>query len=652
MNKFTTFIFLMASYILLSFLPTSNEERTIKSSSHLERIKIAFFENIRHFEESVDALYVSAEQLSNDMASVRKLQNDLKNCRLAYKEIEHFVAHMDPQGASDLLNGAPLPSLEENVNSLNVLEPEGLQILDELIFSENPYEAKNEILTKCKSLDINFDTMKKIFKAFPLGDRHVFESIRENLIRIFTLGVSGFDTPASGNALPEAYTSMNSLLNLLIQYEGLNPPIPFEETISLMKEAVIHLKDQKDFDNFDRLYFLKKFINPLYEKVYELQINMHIETVDEVFDYSLPVNYHATNLFAEDFLHKTPFTQLYHSPTHELKLELGRLLFFDPVLSANLERSCASCHQPEKAFTDGLDKSIAFDFEGTVGRNSPTLINAIYSHRFFYDMRSEDQEKQMEHVVFNEKEFNADFTMIVNRLGQSEEYLNLFKAAYPELRNRAICQWSIENAITAFVESLTSFNSPFDQYVRGETKELSPEAYRGFNLFMGKAACGTCHFAPVFNGTVPPLFQESESEVLGVPRTKSEDNAEIDPDLGRYANGRITEHVDFYKYSFKTTTVRNVALTAPYMHNGVFDTLEEVVTFYNKGGGVGLGYEVPHQTLPFSSLGLSEDEVNDLVAFMETLTEDAERFNQKPTRLPAFEGSEEIYNDRVIGGHY
>src|SRR5690606_30945472 len=134
------------------------------------------------------------------------------------------------------------------------------------------------------------------------------------------------------------------------------------------------------------------------------------------------------------------------------------------------------------------------------------LIAAGYSTRFFWDMRAFDLEKQVVHVIDNDMEFNTNFDAIVNKLNKNDEYNKLFKEAYGGIDKGNINERSISNAIAAYVNSLKSFNSPFDKYVRNETRDYPENAKRGFNLFMGKAACGSCHFAPVFNGTVPPFY--------------------------------------------------------------------------------------------------------------------------------------------------
>ena len=130
---------------------------------------------------------------------------------------------------------------------------------------------------------------------------------------------------------------------------------------------------------------------------------------------------------------------------------------------------------------------------------------------------------------------------------------------------------------------------------------------------MGRAKCATCHYMPLFNGTFPPRFNKIESEVIAVPEKAGSNK--IDPDLGRYEIIKV----ESLRHAFKTPTVRNATLTAPYMHNGVFKTLEEVIEFYNKGGGAGLGLKIDNQTLPSDSLNLSKTEQEEIIAFIKSL---------------------------------
>ena len=150
--------------------------------------------------------------------------------------------------------------------------------------------------------------------------------------------------------------------------------------------------------------------------------------------------------------------------------------------------------------------------------------------------------------------------------------------------------------------------------MRGEG-ELSKSEKAGFNLFAGKAKCATCHYVPLFNGLVPPEFTETESEVIGVP---ADSKKTFDGDAGKYLFTRSAIH----RNAFKTPTIRNIALTAPYMHNGVFETLEEVMDFYNKGGGAGTHTAPENQTLPAEKLRLSKKEIKNIIAFMKALTDE------------------------------
>ncbi len=641
-----SFFALLVGIHLLGFKQAEQNPSTLVAEQYQEGINI--------FLNKIQKLEVTAQNFSSNIATLENLQSDFLQCRADFKKIEFLLEFFDHEAIKDYVNGAPLLSLERNAPEAIILEPEGLQVLDELIFSEKPNEEAEAILDNANKLKNSFRKIASVQKQTRLYDRHIFEATRAELVRIFTLGVTGFDTPGSINALEDAKNSMEGLQKALLTYSTWFEKYKIESGKVLLlqlEEAKQYLQKNTDFDTFDRLTFLKNHINPLYKSIYDVQMGLGVETFEEVSNVLKPINYHATNLFSNDFFNHSYYTNMAESKLEKERIYLGRMLFFDPVLSINNERACASCHQPNKGFTDGQTKSLALNFDGTIDRNAPTVINSIYAERFFYDLRSSFLSTQVEHVIHDKKEFNTSYFQVLSKLKSSEEYKELFQEAFPELRNNPVNKHTVSTAFNSYLESLSGFNSSFDKYVRGESKELSASAKRGFNLFMGKAACGTCHFAPVFNGTVPPNFDDSESEVLGVPATTDTIQPQIDSDLGRYNNGRVLEHVHFYKNSFKTVTVRNIGLTAPYMHNGVYETLEEVVDFYNKGGGAGMGIDVPNQTLPDAPLNLTEMEQKDLVSFMEALT-DTTNMTKMPTRLPQYTDSLSLWNERKVGGIY
>ena len=169
----------------------------------------------------------------------------------------------------------------------------------------------------------------------------------------------------------------------------------------------------------------------------------------------------------------------------------------------------------------------------------------------------------------------------VKKLEQDSVYRKMFIAAFPYEDNNQIDTFEVMNAIGSYIRSLVLLNSRFDEYMRGRKSAMDSTEIDGFNLFMGKARCATCHYMPLFNGSFPPMYRTNEVEVIGVPKSRSQN--EIDPDLGRYDIVKV----ESVKHAFKISTVRNAARTAPYMHNGVYTTLEQVMDFYNKGGGAG-----------------------------------------------------------------
>lgn len=637
--KKATIFFSILPIILLISLQRHNDP----ASSALSEVRQTFHQDLDHLKQAIDFYRQRAINFQRDERSLEQLQAAHLQARLAFKKVEYLLEYYDHEGTKRLLNGPPLPSVEPKVPEVRILEPVGLQVLDELVFGDQPKEASDEIIDLINQLYQSCRRVENYQLRIKMDHRHVFEATRQELVRIFTLGVTGFDTPGSAHALPEAQTAIQSIAYAIRSYLPLieEKDRPLARAIDrLFTEAVDYLAQDSDFNAFNRLVFLKEYVNPLYRATLKAHLALGIETIEEINTLPHALNYHSENLFAPDFLDPAAFANTDLSrDIIQKRVVLGKMLFYDPVLSGNHQRACVSCHQADKAFTDGLPKSLAINGNGHIRRNAPTLINTVYAERYFYDLREPNLERQINHVVLDSLEFNTDFFEIVDKLQQSSAYVELFKEAYADQPAYYLSKWSISDALANYVISLRSFNSPFDRYVRGEIDRIDPAVERGFNLFMGKAACGTCHFAPTFNGTVPPLYEESESEVLGVPATPDTLSTFLDTDPGRIASGQPHDEAAFYRHSFKTTTVRNIAHTAPYMHNGVYNTLEEVVDFYNRGGGVGLGLEVPYQTLPDTPLELTEPEKSDLIVFMQSLSDLVDTL--PPPALPRFEGRPE-----------
>jgi len=272
---------------------------------------------------------------------------------------------------------------------------------------------------------------------------------------------------------------------------------------------------------------------------------------------------------------------------------LGRSLFFDPRLSGSNWISCATCHNPALGWRDGLPKAIGNE-QKQLGRKTPTIVNSAFNRLQMWDGRKKSLEDQALGPITSPGEMNLSADDLVQKVRAIDGYKPLFAKAYP---GEEITTDTIAKAIASFERTVLSTDAPFDRWRRGDEHAISDSAKRGFALFDGKARCSLCHQG--FN------FTDNGFHNIGL-----KDDA-TQPDEGRF----VHVHVKVLKGAFKTPTLRDVAMTGPYMHNGMYRTLEEVVDHYDRGG------DAKDNLSPnIQPLGLSPQEKADLVAFMKTLT--------------------------------
>lgn len=309
------------------------------------------------------------------------------------------------------------------------------------------------------------------------------------------------------------------------------------------------------------------------------------------------------------------------------RVELGRLLFFDPVLSENGKIACASCHHPDKGMSDGLPASpaLADPKGGFLTRSSPTIFDARYQFAQFWDGRVATMEQQATKPIENPREMGSTVPKALARVSAIPEYQDRFSAAYGELTES-----SLARAIAAFGRSITANKAPVDRFLAGDTAALSKDAKAGFDLYFGKARCSFCHYVPLFNGVEGPEFEETRFRITGVPERGL---AELTKDIGR----EEFTHDPRHRHAFKTPTLRNIAQTAPYMHNGAFDTLEQVIDFYDQGAGAGQPYVVDNvdARLRGGPLKLTAQEKQQLLLFLREGLTDLSRNPQVPSRVPS-----------------
>lgn len=264
------------------------------------------------------------------------------------------------------------------------------------------------------------------------------------------------------------------------------------------------------------------------------------------------------------------------NPLTRKKVALGRRLFFDKRLSRDGSISCASCHDPGRAFTDG--RPLAVGIQGRIGtRNVPVLVNRVYGKSFFLDGRAASLEQQVLEPILNPREMDMTKHELESRIGAPAG--------------------AITGALASFVRTILSGDSPFDRYVNGDSQALTPEAQIGLSVFRDKARCINCHAGP--------NLTDERFHNTGIAWAGGQLG-----DPGRYAVSRAQED----RGAFKTPTLREIARTAPYMHDGSLATLEDVVDYYDKGGNPNPGLD-----LDLRPLHLTPDEKSALVAFLRSL---------------------------------
>lgn len=561
---------------------------------------LAYFrEQAGRFAESASQLHQRIDQLEgNNPATIQAAKDALKTCRTQYKSIAFFLEYF-LVSTSIVYNAPPVHEVEEPF--MEYREPTGLQVIEALLFEEDVDARRRELLQQAALVSSSAADLTALLYGLDITDTQVLESIRLELVRVSTLGIAGYDAPELQTGITEAGYSLMAVKTVLQPYleEGSEAATA---TAAYLDLALSLVREDSNFISFNRLRFLTTAMLPL-----QRSFNRLAGSKDSTLDV---FNLRAMNM-GRDWDTSVPL------------VKLGKTLFFEKQLSRNNVRSCGSCHQPDKYFTDQLPKSLALDGHSRLLRHTPTLLYAAYQHAQFWDGRAKNLEEQVLTVLHNPLEMDAVDSIVLSQIWNAEKYRKLFRVAFPQATDSLVTMSHIACAITAYMRTLAPMNAPFDRYLQGDKKAMTTAQENGFNLFMGKARCGSCHFVPLFNGVLPPLFDRTELEVLGTTAGADLRYPLPDTDSGRFN----TYPIPFYKGAFKTPTLRNIAVTAPYMHHGAFTTLEEVMEFYNRGGGAGLGLPVPTQTLSSKPLGLNESEIKDIILFLGTLTDSQAKTN-------------------------
>jgi cytochrome c peroxidase len=287
------------------------------------------------------------------------------------------------------------------------------------------------------------------------------------------------------------------------------------------------------------------------------------------------------------------------NPYTPAKARLGRLLFFDPILSGSGTRACASCHNPALSWADGLKEAVG---EQKLGLRTPTLLDIAWVPVLGWDGKFPDLESVAFGPILNPDNMDNTEAAVLRRLTANRDYVKAFADAFPDaVPDAAITRHNVELAIATFERTIVASTAPFDRWIQGDESAISLPAKRGFVLFNGKAGCAECHQGP--------SFTDGSFQDIGMA---------ADSDIGR---GRLFPTSVKLRHAFKVPTLRDVARRGPYFHDGSEPTLEAVIDAYNSGG-----VDRPSRSELIHPLGLTEPEKSDLLAFLKTLTGDMQTF--------------------------
>lgn len=641
MKRKITLTLLVTITVLISF--------SFRDSSTPNHYKASYFEKLRQFKDRQAALIHTTEKSDLSAAKdVEKIREGIRETRMEMKGIDFWLRYLEPISYKKI-NG-PLPVEWETEVFEKFEKPykrDGAGLTLATLYLDEPKPVKDTLLSLLRqsynSTGIyTEDSVTRDLQSY----HHFFLCNRLYLLNLAAIYTTGFECPEPEQVIPELRSMLINVRDLYLSFNESFPETPVTETYnSLYEKAITFANNQpSDYTQFDHYTFIRDYINPLFV-LNQQMISKYKVVARSMLDYSL--NKTAISIFSKTLYNgqnpKGIFLRVKDTAALAEIERLGKLLYYDPVLSGNNMRSCASCHKPEQFFTDTLvARSLQFNQKDPLPRNTPSLVNAEYNHLVMLDGKHFTLQHQTKAVVTNAVEMGGDEAEVLKKVLSCKAYKKGFTALLKYTPQEPEISFEhLASALTFYYAKFSKNSAPFDDAMNHQAV-LDLPAQKGFNLFMGKAQCGTCHFVPQFNGVKPP-YVGSEFEVLGVPADTA--FRKLSEDKGRYEVNPAKETF----HAFRTGTVRNAARTKPYMHNGVFNTLDQVIDFYNNGGGAGRGLQVDNQTLSADSLKLTRQEKNDLISFIVSLNEPV-AIEAAPQKLPS--SKIKALNKRKVGGVY
>ena len=426
-----------------------------------ERVKTQW---ATHLDELLDTTH-RLDSLLHHPAAADTLQQAFLTARLAYKRVEPLLEHYNPELAKKL-NGPAIDKHDLEAAERKVWTATGFQVVEEYLFPQVDRTQQAEASKQTAILLGHLRVYRRDADALWLSDRNIFEALRLEPLRIMSLGISGFDSPVAFASLSEASAALEGMRDIITPYQSSPADKAANPLLRAIDRAHAFLRQPVSFDDFDRLAFIKDYLDPVSRELYAYQQHLGIANTP----WPTAVNLTKSSFLEEDVFNPDFFAPTFNRNATPEAVALGKTLFYEPMLSGNNQRSCASCHAPERAFTDGLVKSMALNGRDEIPRNAPTVINATFQRVQFYDSRINFLEGQVADVVANPDEMHGSVEEAAAKLSASPEYRRRFQRAYSQ---GSITPQNVQNAIAAYVRSLSSLNAPFDQY-QGAMSRRSP----------------------------------------------------------------------------------------------------------------------------------------------------------------------------------
>lgn len=605
-----------------------------------------YFEKKKIFDDQLTALINSIE--NSDLKSsqdINKISAQIRLAREKLKVMDFWFRYFDPFSYKKINGPLPVEWEFEVLEPPRKIEGAGLTLAELYLAEDN--------IVKDTLLDLISSAVRasEIFNANIFKDElktyhHFFLCNRLYLLNLAAIYTTGFECPDTSGIIPELRKMLSGIGDIYASFNAGFPDTKLSgDYLTIYNDAVSFVNQEpSDFTEFDHFTFIKDYINPLF-KINQEFINEYKVASRSYSDRTL--NNNSSSIFSKDLFMLQNSKGIFKGIKEDSVLaeieRIGKLLFYDPILSGNNKRSCFSCHKSNMHFTDtAVATALQFDNVNFLERNTPSLINVVYNQLVMLDGKHLTLQLQAKEVITNPIELGSKEKELIKKVLSCREYSEAFSNFLkysPQEKNITIDH--IVSAVAFYFSKFSDYSSPFDEAMNNN-RAVDEHVKNGFNLFMSKAKCGTCHFVPQFNGVKPP-YLSSEFEVVGTPEDSAFTALSSDP--GRYKQNPVKETMN----AFRTGSIRNAEHTKPYMHNGVFFSLEQVIDFYNAGGGAGRNLTVTNQTLSSDSLHLTDSEKNDLILFIRSLSEDI-MFEPLPEYLPR--SDDEVLNERIIGGEY